>query len=166
MKPRRASATDPTLEEQVVALKEGQRSMRGYIEALDCRLAGMERDLAICRDRLCGQFHIDPEYVAERLNLTRSQGSIAAALAEGSTVRNIADTTGRTENTVRHHVKKIYRRLNISTQTELVRQVLLLPYGQATRRKPEARTRAARDNNPGPQAACPLTSLTGTTSSM
>ena len=139
--------------EQVAALKEGQCSMRGRIEALDSRLAGVESDLAIIKDRLLGQFHIDPHYVAERLGLTPGQSRVAVALAEGSTVRNIAKTTGRTENTIRQFVKKIHGRLNISTRTELVRLVLLLPYGTVMRGGKDAKVPEAHGQDHGPHRA-------------
>ena len=49
---------------------------------------------------------------------------MAALLATGSTVRDIAATTGRQENAVYKHLKQTYRKLGISRQADLVRLVL------------------------------------------
>ena len=49
---------------------------------------------------------------------------MAALLASGRTVRDIAAATGRQENTVYKHLKQMYRKLGISRQAELVRLVL------------------------------------------
>ena len=62
--------------------------------------------------------------VAEALGLTPSESQVAAMLAAGSSVRDIATATGRQENTVYKHLKKMYRKLGISRQAELVRLVL------------------------------------------
>ena len=67
---------------------------------------------------------IDADLVAETFRLTRAQGQVAAALAEGSTVREIAAATCRTESSVRWLVKQIHAKLDISRQVDLVRLVL------------------------------------------
>ena len=149
MNPGRTSGVaNPALKKQILELKEGQRSLRQRIKTLEARLAGLERDLAIDRARLLGRFHVEPHYVRERLGLTPGQSRVAVALAEGGTVRSIAQATGRTENTIRYYLKEIYRRLDISSQTELVRLVLLLPYGTVTTDGPGATTPGGRDRNP------------------
>lgn len=80
------------------------------------------------------QPRIDPEFVAERLGLSPAQSRVAIALAEGKTVSGIAEETGRTLNTVRWLLRQINRKLEISTQTQLVRLVLLLPRGAVAKR--------------------------------
>ena len=67
---------------------------------------------------------IDPAFVAHTLGLTPAESRIAVGLAEGRSVRDIAVTTGRKEGTVYWHMKRIYRRLAISRQADLVRLVL------------------------------------------
>ena len=69
---------------------------------------------------------IDPEIVRARLGLTPTESRVAALLAEGRTVRDIAAATGRSEKTVRWHVQQIFEKRGISRQTYLVRQVLSL----------------------------------------
>ena len=70
------------------------------------------------------QSSIDPDLVASALGLTPSESRVAVSLAEGTSVRDIAATTGRQESSIRWHVKRIYRKLGISRQPDLVRLVL------------------------------------------
>ena len=146
---RACGVTDPTLKDRLAALQEAQRSMCERLDALDSQVAGVERDLVIIKTRLLGQFRIDAQYVAERLNLTPAYTRVAVALSEGSTVRNIVEATGLTENTVRNYCRKIYRQLNISSQTELVRLVLLLQYEKAVRSRPDAKPHEGGNRSPG-----------------
>lgn len=69
---------------------------------------------------------MDPAGVAAILKLTLTESQLAVALAAGQTVDDIAAATGRTEETVRWHLKQIYRKLGISRQVDLVRRVLSL----------------------------------------
>ncbi|MDE0416452.1 MAG: helix-turn-helix transcriptional regulator [bacterium] len=72
---------------------------------------------------------IDPVMAAAALGLTPAESRVAVLLAEGRTVRNIATTTGRSERTVRWHVRQIFEKRGISRQTDLVREVLSLDGG-------------------------------------
>ena len=69
---------------------------------------------------------IDPALVEAALGLTPAESRVAALLAEGRTVRDIAAVTGRTERTVRWHIQQTFEKQGISRQVELVRQVLSL----------------------------------------
>ena len=69
---------------------------------------------------------ISPEIIAATLGLSRAESEVAAALAEGSTVPDIARTTYRAESTVRWQIKRIYAKLGLSRQADLVRIVLSL----------------------------------------
>ena len=69
---------------------------------------------------------IDSGLVAEALDLSPAESRLATMLAAGRTVREIAAATGRTEGTVRWHLKRIFRKQGISRQAELVRRVLSL----------------------------------------
>ena len=79
---------------------------------------------------------IDPESVATGLGLTPAEGRVAAALAEGATMRDIASATDRAESTVRELAKRIHLKLNISRRADLVRMVLSLAARQSPRREP------------------------------
>ena len=72
------------------------------------------------------QARIDPTPVATTLGLTRAESQIAVALAQGQTVRDIAGTTGRQVSSIHWHLKRIYRRLGIARQAELVQLVRAL----------------------------------------
>ena len=68
---------------------------------------------------------IDASRVAAALGLTPSESRMAALLAEGVRVQEIAADQGWTEEYVRWLVKRVYRKLGISgQQIELARQVL------------------------------------------
>lgn len=77
---------------------------------------------------------IDPERVAETLGLTHAESRVAAALAEGATIREIAAATHRAESTVRELVKRIHVKLGISRRANLVRRVLSAVTDPRTRR--------------------------------
>ncbi len=68
---------------------------------------------------------IDPARVAAALGLTASESRMAALLAEGVRVQEIATDQGWSEEYVRWLVKRVYRKLGISgQQVELARRVL------------------------------------------
>ena len=67
---------------------------------------------------------IDAQRVAVTLGLTQSEGRMSALLAEGLKVREIAVATEWSEEYVRWLTKQVYRKLGVSGQVDLVRQVL------------------------------------------
>lgn len=67
---------------------------------------------------------IDPALVAEALDLTPTEGQVAAWLAEGRTVRDIANATRRKQRTVRWFIEQIFEKQGITRQADLVRLVL------------------------------------------
>ena len=67
---------------------------------------------------------IDAQRVAVTLGLTASEGRMAALLAEGLTVREIAAAADWSQDYVRWLTKQAYRKLGVSGQIELVRHVL------------------------------------------
>ena len=85
---------------------------------------------------------IDPESVASGLGLTPAEGRVASALAEGATMREIAEATHRAESTVRELVKRIHLKLGVSRRADLVRMVLSLAASQSPRREAPPRVAA------------------------
>lgn len=72
-----------------------------------------------------GRVHrIDPDVVAATLGLTPAESKVAAWLAEGKSVREMAEATGRTTRAIYWHLRQIYHKLQISRQADLVRLVL------------------------------------------
>ena len=70
------------------------------------------------------QHRIDPDLVARILGLTPMESRVAVWLAEGKSVRDMAEATGRTQGSIYWHLKQIYQKQPISRQAELVRLVL------------------------------------------
>ena len=71
-------------------------------------------------------FRIDPVIVAGALGLTAAESQLAVMVAVGHSVRAIAKLTGRKEDTVRWHLKRIFRKQRLKSQADLVRRVLSL----------------------------------------
>ena len=67
---------------------------------------------------------IDPGLVAAALGLTQAESQVAVWLAEGKSVRDIAQARGLSEGTIYWHLKQIYQKKSISRQVDLVRLVL------------------------------------------
>ena len=67
---------------------------------------------------------VDPAVVARTLGLTPMESRVAVWLAEGKSVHEIAEATGRTQGSIYWHLKQIYQQLPISRQVDLVRLVL------------------------------------------
>ena len=67
---------------------------------------------------------VDPELVATVLGLTPAESQVAVGLAEGKSVRDMAEATGVTEAAIYWHLQQIYQKRFISRQVELVRLVL------------------------------------------
>ena len=67
---------------------------------------------------------IDPDLVAGALGLTPMEARVAVWLAQGKSVREMAEATGRTEGSIYWHLKQIYQKQPVSRQADLVRLVL------------------------------------------
>ena len=63
---------------------------------------------------------------AEILGLTPAESRVALAVTSGQTVAGTAHALGCAENTVKTHLKRVYRKLGIRKQSELVRRVMSL----------------------------------------
>ena len=70
------------------------------------------------------QHRVDPGLVAKTLGLTPAESRVATGLAEGKSVREMAEATGHTKDAIYWHLKQIYQKLSISRQADLVRVVL------------------------------------------
>ena len=81
--------------------------------------------LAVIADTEQGA-RVDASAMAAALNLTGTESRVAMLLAQGKTVREIAEATGRKESTIRHHVKKMFAKHGLNRQADLVRLVLAL----------------------------------------
>ena len=66
---------------------------------------------------------VDPDLVARMLDLTPAESEVAVSLAEGRSVWDVAEATGRTKTAISCQVKRICRKHSISRQADLVRLV-------------------------------------------
>ncbi len=69
---------------------------------------------------------LNPALVGAVLGLTPAESQVAVALAQGQSVREIAAATGRQASSVYWHLRRIYAKLHLAGQVELVRVVLSL----------------------------------------
>jgi DNA-binding CsgD family transcriptional regulator/PAS domain-containing protein len=69
--------------------------------------------------------HLAPErFVARLFGLTPTEALLATLLANGLTLTEAAAKLGVTENTIRSYAKRIFAKVGVSRQTELVRLIL------------------------------------------
>ncbi len=69
---------------------------------------------------------IDPDRVGDLLGLTPAESHVALALAQGKTIRDIAVATGRSQTTIRWHIRHIFAKHGLSRQVQLVQLVMSL----------------------------------------
>ena len=69
---------------------------------------------------------VDPDLAAAVLGLTPMESRVAVAVVTGQTVAGTADALDCAESTAKTHLKRVYRKLGIRKQTDLVRRVLSL----------------------------------------
>ena len=68
-----------------------------------------------------GRHHrIDPDWVAKALGLTPAESRVAVGLAEGKSVQEMAEATGRSRDAIYWLLKQIYQKRHISRQADLV----------------------------------------------
>ena len=72
------------------------------------------------------QSRIDPALVAAALELSPAESQVAVGLAEGKSVREMAEATGVQEKSIHYHLHHIYQKRGLSRQADLVRLVLSL----------------------------------------
>ena len=69
---------------------------------------------------------MDPAVAASVLGLTPAESRVALGVASARTVAGTAHALGCAENTVNTHLKRVYRKLGLRKQIELVRWVMSL----------------------------------------
>ena len=65
----------------------------------------------------------DPALIEAMLGLTPVQSQIAVLLADGNSVRQVAKSTNRSENTIRWHIRRMFEKQGISRLAQLVQLV-------------------------------------------
>ena len=117
----RRSAGKPRLVLHVSPVSAGQANFAAWRVAVVVLIVEQARQAAA---HPANQALIDPAFVATALNLTPAEGKVAALLAAGNTIRDIATATGRKETSIRWHLRHIFKKKAISRQADLVRLVL------------------------------------------
>lgn len=107
-------------------MEQTDPAITARLDAIEARLGTIQDDLAVIRAQLGTPRPVSPQWVAGRLGLTAAEGEVAAMMADGMTVRDIAAATGRQLSTVNTLTQRIYRKLGITTQVQLVRRILLM----------------------------------------
>jgi len=74
---------------------------------------------------------IDVTLLAAAFGLTNAECRIAAMLAEGMSLKQIAETLGVQHDTVRKQLQSVYKKTATNRQPELVRLLLHLPANAA-----------------------------------
>lgn len=72
---------------------------------------------------LPGRPDFDMKLIARTLNLTEMESRVAVMLAKGLSVPVIAKQLGRQESTIRHHIKRMFTKHDLSRQAELINLV-------------------------------------------
>ena len=75
---------------------------------------------------------VDPALVTATLGLSPAESRVAVLLADGNTVRDIAVATGRSENTIRWHIRRIFEKQGMTRLVQLVQLVRSLAKPSAT----------------------------------
>ena len=87
--------------------------------------------------------NVDPAQIATTLGLSPAEGRLAAALAAGATMREVATATHRAPSTVHELLKRIHTKLGISRRADLVRIVISLAGCQWQAADPEVQSNAS-----------------------
>ena len=75
---------------------------------------------------------VDPALVEAMLGLSPAENRVAVLLADGNTVRDIAVATGRSGNTIRWHIRRIFEKQGMTRLFQLVQLVRSLARPSAT----------------------------------
>jgi len=112
-----------------IDLPSGARlSLLGMTEAGGLGVAGIDR-LACLIVELQTQPHDRAEILRQRYRLSAAETALAIALAEGQTLRDIAESRRISVNTLRVQLQAIFAKTSCHRQSELVGLVLRLPKG-------------------------------------
>jgi DNA-binding CsgD family transcriptional regulator len=69
----------------------------------------------------------DQALIQQFFRLTPTESSLVCSLVSGQSVGHAAETMGITVNTVRSHLKKIFKKLRLTSQAELINLILRSP---------------------------------------
>jgi DNA-binding CsgD family transcriptional regulator len=95
----------------------------GIVEAALAGKAAESAELARAWVKQQSRNTVTPTSDPELAGLTPREWEIARRLAEGDRVQLMVEDLGIAENTVRNHLKSIFRKLRVASQAQLVRRI-------------------------------------------
>ena len=102
----------------------GLRALPMVVTPVLCRSGTADRPAAVAavitKDVDGGAAVLAPDFAAD-FNLTRGEARLAGLIADGLGIRDAAEALGITRNTARTHLKRIYAKCGVHSQTDLVR---------------------------------------------
>lgn len=111
--------------------------------------AGPAAQVLLLAVPIAGDHPVDPTLVRDAFNLTLGEARLAALIGSGTEVREAAAKLGVTEGTVRVVLKRVFRKLGINRQSQLVLQLSSLRQGRYPA-SPAARNEAAQGGMESP----------------
>ena len=102
-------------EEAKISLRAAKLETTLHRIAKELALIGMDRTFEVTR--------LDPSELEGFKSLTRREIEILRAIVTGDRVRTIAKTLTLAPNTVRNHLKSIFIKLKIRSQTDLIEKL-------------------------------------------
>lgn len=94
----------------------------GLIPLASDPLAGRDLYHLILIEKVMGNFQIDPSSQATRF--TAREKMLVTLLSEGKTNKDLAHSMGISEYTVKEHIRRIMRKLNVTTRSGIVAKLL------------------------------------------
>lgn len=119
----------PDMPTSVIAL-EGERQTARSI--LQCRRLGAGSNVNVFGLRIINDDNYRESAVLhfeEYFNLTRQEALICRDLLRGKTVQEIVETTGKSSDTVRFHIRNIYIKIDVSSREALFAKLRLFLFG-------------------------------------
>lgn len=86
-----------------------------------------EAKVVLCTPGGAGDTASNASLLAERYSLTTAETRLVMSLTKGKRVKEAARDLSISENTVRMHLKRVFRKIGVTHQAELVRRVLAAP---------------------------------------
>ncbi|TGK14472.1 response regulator transcription factor [Leptospira stimsonii] len=104
--------------------------LKDIIEVIDTVLRGGAIITPTIAFRVLNSFKL--KKVANGVKLTKKEKEILDLMVTGKTINRVAEFLGVSKYTIQHHVKNIYKKLNVHNRAELVKKATdigLLPMG-------------------------------------
>lgn len=121
-----AAGRSDAISPQMVRLREAPRLDMVLTPLPDAPVLALARPvlLALCRSTPEPATARQAALLADMFNLPRREAELALSIGEGRSITESADALGISQETARNYSKRIYAKMGVRGQAELVRQVL------------------------------------------